>query len=104
MWFKDGKPLQTGDMLVNPDLARTLRAIAAQGPDAFYSGDVAKNTAAFLKKSGGIITEADLAQLRAVRGRAGPHQLPRHRRLRVPAELAGLRDARGAQHPRGLTT
>ena len=31
-WFKDGKPLQTGDILVNPALARTLRAIAAQGP------------------------------------------------------------------------
>jgi gamma-glutamyltranspeptidase/glutathione hydrolase len=60
VWFKDGKPLQTGDVLVNPALARTLRAIAAQGPDVFYRGDVAKNTAAFLKTSGSIITEADL--------------------------------------------
>jgi gamma-glutamyltranspeptidase / glutathione hydrolase len=60
IWFKDGKPLQTGDILVNPDLARTLRAIAAQGPDVFYKGEVAKNTAGFLKKSGSIITDADL--------------------------------------------
>jgi gamma-glutamyltranspeptidase/glutathione hydrolase len=60
IWFKDGKPLQTGDILVNPELAKTLRAIATQGPDVFYKGEVAKNTAAFLKKSGGIITEADL--------------------------------------------
>jgi gamma-glutamyltranspeptidase / glutathione hydrolase len=60
VWFKDGKPLQTGDILVNPALAKTLRAIAAQGPDVFYKGEVAKNTADFLKKSGGIITEADL--------------------------------------------
>jgi gamma-glutamyltranspeptidase/glutathione hydrolase len=60
VWFKDGTPLQTGDILVNPALARTLRAIAAQGPDAFYRGDVAKNTADFLKESGSIITEADL--------------------------------------------
>ena len=60
VWFKNGQPLQAGDVLVNPDLARTLRAIASQGPDAFYRGDVAKNTAAFLKKAGGIITEADL--------------------------------------------
>ncbi len=49
-----------GDIVRNPDLARTLRAIAAQGPDAFYRGDIAKNTAAFLKANGGIITEADL--------------------------------------------
>jgi len=60
VWFKNGQPLQAGDVLVNPDLARTLRAIASQGPDVFYRGDVAKNTAAFLKQSGGIITEADL--------------------------------------------
>jgi gamma-glutamyltranspeptidase / glutathione hydrolase len=60
IWFKGGKPLQTGDILVNPELARTLRAIAAQGPDVFYKGEVAKHTADFVKKSGGIITAADL--------------------------------------------
>ena len=102
LWFKDGKPLAMGDIIRNPDLARTLRAIAAQGPDAFYKGDIAKNTAAFLKANGGIITEADLAAIAAVRGHAGPRQLPRRRGLRVSAKLAGLRDARGAQHPRGL--
>src|SRR5919199_1371540 len=49
LWFKDGKPLAMGDVMVNRDLARTLRAIAAVGADGFYRGDVAKNTAAFLK-------------------------------------------------------
>jgi gamma-glutamyltranspeptidase/glutathione hydrolase len=61
MWFKDGKPLQMGDVFKNPDLARTLRAMAANGADSFYRGAIAKNTAAFLKANGGIITEADLA-------------------------------------------
>ena len=61
IYFKNGKPLEMGDVIRNPDLARTLRAIAAQGPDVFYKGDVAKNTAAFLKANGGIIGEADLA-------------------------------------------
>src|SRR5258706_12148032 len=65
LWFKDGKPLAMGDVMRNPDLARTLRAIAAQGPDAFYRGDIAKNTAAFLTANGGIITEADLAAIAA---------------------------------------
>ena len=61
IWFKDGKPLAMGDIVRNPDLARTLRTIATLGPDAFYRGDIAKNTAAFLKANGGIIGEADLA-------------------------------------------
>jgi gamma-glutamyltranspeptidase/glutathione hydrolase len=60
IWFKDGKPLQTGDVVVNPALARTLRTIAAQGADPFYRGDIAKTTAAYLKANGGIVTEADL--------------------------------------------
>jgi gamma-glutamyltranspeptidase/glutathione hydrolase len=60
IWFKDGKPLDSGDVLVNPQLAKTLRTIAAQGPDAFYRGEIAKQTAAYLKANGGIITEADL--------------------------------------------
>jgi gamma-glutamyltranspeptidase/glutathione hydrolase len=60
IWFKDGKPLQTGDVLVNAALGRTLRTIAALGPDAFYRGDIARTTAGYLKASGGLITEADL--------------------------------------------
>jgi gamma-glutamyltranspeptidase/glutathione hydrolase len=54
-----------GDILVNPDLARTLRTIASQGADPFYRGDIAKNTAAFMKANGGLITEADLAAVQA---------------------------------------
>ena len=61
IYFKDGQPLAMGDTIRNPDLSRTLRAIAAQGPEVFYKGEVAKNTAAFLKANGGIIGEADLA-------------------------------------------
>jgi gamma-glutamyltranspeptidase/glutathione hydrolase len=61
IYFKDGKPLVMGDIVRNPDLGRTLRAIAQRGQDAFYRGEVAKNTAAFLKANGGIISEADLA-------------------------------------------
>src|SRR5439155_26129718 len=60
IWFKDGKPLQAGDVLVNPALGRTLRAIAAQGAEPFYRGEIAKTTAAYLKANGGIMTEADL--------------------------------------------
>src|SRR5262245_39771422 len=61
IWFKDGKPLEMGDVLVNPDLARTLRTIAEKGADPFYRGELAKTTAAFMKANGGLITEADLA-------------------------------------------
>ncbi len=61
IWFKDGEPLRMGDVVKNPDLAKTLRALAAQGAEPFYRGAMAKNTAAFLAANGGIISEQDLA-------------------------------------------
>jgi len=44
-----------------PDLGRTLRRIAEQGRDGFYTGETARLLAAGMKENGGLITEADLA-------------------------------------------
>lgn len=61
IYFKDGEPLRMGDIIKNPDLGKTLRAIAAGGAEPFYRGAIAKITAAFWKANGGIISESDLA-------------------------------------------
>ncbi len=37
-----GVPLVEGDVLRQPDLAKTLRLIAVQGPDVFYRGEIAQ--------------------------------------------------------------
>ena len=54
-----------GDRLVLTDLGRTLRAIATDGPNAFYQGWIADRIAADMKANGGLITRADLAAYRA---------------------------------------
>lgn len=38
----DGTPLQQGEMLRNPELAKTLRAVAAGGAKEFYTGGIAQ--------------------------------------------------------------
>ena len=58
---KDGTPLQPGDRLVQKDLARTLEAIAKNGPDAFYKGKIPQAVEAAAKKGGGLLTAADFA-------------------------------------------
>ena len=62
----DGTVLVEGDMLVQPDLAATLSAIAKNGPRAFYEGPIAEKLAAAVQASGGVMTAADLKDYRAV--------------------------------------
>jgi len=47
-------------ILKQPDLANTLKQIAASGRDGFYSGDVAENLVNAVSKAGGIWTQQDL--------------------------------------------
>ena len=62
----DGTPLQEGDRLVQADLAATLSAIAEQGPQGFYEGQVADRMAAAIAGAGGIMTTDDLKSYQAV--------------------------------------
>jgi gamma-glutamyltranspeptidase/glutathione hydrolase len=52
--------------LVQADLARTLRAIAAEGPRAFYEGAIADAIAKAVAEHGGILGAGDLARYRPV--------------------------------------
>jgi gamma-glutamyltranspeptidase/glutathione hydrolase len=54
-----------GDRLVLKDLAATLRAIATDGPDAFYKGWIADRIAEDMAAHGGLITKEDLAAYQA---------------------------------------
>jgi gamma-glutamyltranspeptidase/glutathione hydrolase len=63
-FLADNRPYTSGDVLKQPDLARTLTAIADQGPQAFYHGPIGDAIAAALKAKGGIITKDDLAAYR----------------------------------------
>jgi gamma-glutamyltranspeptidase/glutathione hydrolase len=64
-----GKPgggrWEAGDRLVLTDLGKTLRAIATDGPDAFYTGWIADLVEQDMKANGGLITKKDLAAYRA---------------------------------------
>ncbi|RMH13826.1 MAG: gamma-glutamyltransferase [Gemmatimonadetes bacterium] len=64
--FSDGgRPYEPGEVLRQPDLARTLERIAAEGRDGFYRGETARLIAEEMRRGGGLITEDDLARYRA---------------------------------------
>jgi gamma-glutamyltranspeptidase/glutathione hydrolase len=57
----EGKPLEAGDTLQQPDLAATYRSIARQGPDFFYRGPFAAAVEAWMKQNHGLVTAVDFA-------------------------------------------
>jgi gamma-glutamyltranspeptidase/glutathione hydrolase len=59
-----GEVPAAGDLFAQPDLARTLAAIAVDGPGVFYTGWVADSIVAEMERGGGLISRADLAAYR----------------------------------------
>ena len=59
--------LVAGDRLVAPELARTLEALAAEGPDALYRGELGAAIATHVQEHGGAITRRDLETYRVIR-------------------------------------
>jgi gamma-glutamyltranspeptidase/glutathione hydrolase len=63
---KPGGQWQVGDVLTQPDLARTLERIANKGAESFYKGETADFIVAEMQRRGGLITHEDLAGYRAI--------------------------------------
>ncbi len=61
----DGRAPRAGELFRNPGLARTLRAIAEVGKDAYYRGEIARDIVATLGAAGGVMALADLAEHRS---------------------------------------
>jgi gamma-glutamyltranspeptidase / glutathione hydrolase len=64
VFLPNGSPLPRGSRLVQPDLANTLRRIAATGAAGFYEGETARLLVEEMRRGGGIITEEDLRDYR----------------------------------------
>jgi gamma-glutamyltranspeptidase/glutathione hydrolase len=59
--LRQDRPFVEGDVLVNSDLARSLRIVADGGADAFYRGALTRQMVDGLRADGGWFTEADFA-------------------------------------------
>jgi gamma-glutamyltranspeptidase/glutathione hydrolase len=60
IFLRDGNYYQPGEILKQPELARTLEHLA-KDPDTFYHGAMARELAAAIQKGGGLVTVEDLA-------------------------------------------
>jgi gamma-glutamyltranspeptidase/glutathione hydrolase len=66
--LNNGGPFEPGDMFTQPDLAKSLEIISREGADAFYRGKLARLTAGFYEKNGGLLRYDDLTSYQAEEG------------------------------------
>ena len=64
-FLRDGEAPAVGTAIVQPDLARTLEEIAAEGAECLYRGALARRLATALPECGTLVSEADLAEYQA---------------------------------------
>ncbi|MDP2791297.1 MAG: gamma-glutamyltransferase, partial [Rectinemataceae bacterium] len=86
----DGLPLEVGDTYKNPDLAKSLKLIAKEGPNAFYKGEIAKAIAADMKANKGLIDENDLAQYKAIEREPASGSYRGYDIVSAPAPVGGF--------------
>lgn len=65
-FLDDGMPWAAGAIYRNPELAKTLRILAAKGMEAFYNGELADNLDRFMKDNDGWARKSDLQAYRAL--------------------------------------
>ena len=64
IYSSNGGMKKEGEILSNPDLARSLQQVAQGGANEFYRGDLARRMVKELRKAGGLFTESDFADHR----------------------------------------
>ncbi len=60
IYLQRGEPPRVGQILKQPDLGKSFRALAQDGRDAFYRGWIADEISKYSHKNGGFITKKDL--------------------------------------------
>jgi gamma-glutamyltranspeptidase / glutathione hydrolase len=65
VWVPGGRTPQAGELFRNPEFAQTLRTLAADGYDSFYTGQIAAQIVNCVQTAGGLLSRDDMANYRA---------------------------------------
>ena len=81
-FFPGGEPLKAGTVVTNRPFANTLRTLADDGPEAFYTGAIGRDIVATVRSASGnpgLLAEADLAAYRVIKRAPVCHAYRGHR-------------------------
>ncbi|MBI4586878.1 MAG: gamma-glutamyltransferase [Planctomycetes bacterium] len=89
-WFDaQGETFKSGTRVRLPDLARTYRQIAQEGPESFYRGSIAAVMAQDLESNGSLVTANDLRRYQAKEEKPLEGRYRGHRILTSPLPGGG---------------
>ncbi|MGZ6383887.1 MAG: gamma-glutamyltransferase [Ktedonobacteraceae bacterium] len=60
VYLPDNRLPRTGDVLRQPNLAKTYRMLAKEGRDAFYNGPIAREITSYIQQNGGVLDLEDM--------------------------------------------
>ena len=90
MFYKEDKSLyKAGEILVQNDLANTLRQLSEFGPDAFYKGEIAKLIVKEMERNGGLITLEDLSNYKIAERKPLNGQYKDYKIVSMPPSSSG---------------
>jgi len=62
IYLPGGRAPRAGEVLTNPDLARSLRLVAEGGAEVFYRGELARRLVRYCREHGGLLSEREFAE------------------------------------------
>ena len=90
VFYKEDKSLyKAGEILVQNDLANTLRQLSEFGPDAFYKGKIAKLIVKEMERNGGLITLEDLSNYKIAERKPLNGQYKDYKIVSMPPSSSG---------------
>jgi gamma-glutamyltranspeptidase/glutathione hydrolase len=69
LFLPAGKAPRPGDVLANPNLAKSLEKIAREGRDVFYPGELGREIVKFSQENGGLLSERDFRETKSTWGK-----------------------------------
>ncbi|NBQ53287.1 MAG: gamma-glutamyltransferase family protein, partial [Proteobacteria bacterium] len=89
IFFRNGRPLELGEVLIQNDLAATLTRVAEAGSRDFKDGETARRIVASIQSHGGLLQAKDLADYRMIRRQAVTATFAGHRIVSMPPPSSG---------------
>ncbi|MFH2035634.1 MAG: gamma-glutamyltransferase [Candidatus Zixiibacteriota bacterium] len=89
LFFKNGQPVKSGELLIQKDLARTLDRIGRDSTDGFYAGETAELIVSSMQKNNGLISAKDLSNYHPIWRRPVQFEFDKYMIYSMPPPSSG---------------